>query len=289
MTDKATTDLATIDKDAVTDLAQLSDVLPSLSRPADADPNDMAGTEDIDRDEVRLPRLAIAQGLSPQMTPGKPEYLDALKMFDMFNDVTGDIYGKGPVHVVPVHRHVTRIEFDPNDQKVPIDRDVPKGDPRLQWDRSVTPNLPPRAVEFHEFVCLVLRPGKAPEPVVVSIKTTNKHQKKAASDWTTFIKLRGMAIYRGIYAITTGVGTGKTKEGQDTNYGIFVVKNAGFIPTTKVVDGKVVQNPAGQALFEMAKGFHESLEGKVITVNRDAVDDSFDTAAMDAQAVRTEM
>lgn len=266
----------------VTDLSTLGDLLPATNRPSDVDPHDMAGTQDITRDEVRLPRLAIAQGLSPQMIPGKPEYNDKLKMFEMFNDVTGDVYGKGPVLVVPVNRHITRIEFDPDDQKVPIDRDVPAGDPRLKWDRSVTPNLPPRATEFHEFVCLLLQQGKAPEPVVVSIKATNKHQRKAASDWTTFIMLRRAAIYRGMYAISTGIGTGKTKEGQDTNYGIFIVKNAGFVPTTKVVDGQSVQNPAGLALLEMAKQFHESLEGKIITVQREAGDDSFDTSAMEA-------
>lgn len=274
--------LQTTDPNAVTDLAQLSDIAPAMERPSGLDPNDLAGTEDIGVDEVRLPRLGIAQGLSPQMIPTEGNYIKGLSMFEMFNDVTSAIYGNGPLVVVPVRRSVTRIEFDPNDRKVPLDREVPAGDPRTKWTKNAEgKGEPPRATEFVEFVCILLRRGFAPEPIVVSIKTTNKYQRNAAALWTTFIKLRNTAIYRGMYHITSKSEKGKTKEGQDTNFGVFVVKNAGFIPTATA---------AGQMLFTMAKNLHESLEGKTIVINRDDTPDegdaSFDTAAMDAQGTR---
>lgn len=236
----------------------------------------LAGTEDIGADEIRLPRLSIAQGLSPQMVPSEASYIKGLALFEMFNDVTGQIYGNGPLTVVPVKRTVQRIEFDPDDRKVVLDRDIPAGDPRTQWtvDEDGT-RIPPRATEFVEFICLLLVAGAPkPEPIVVSIKTTNKQMRAAAELWTTFIKLRGSAIYHGLYKISTKGEKGKTADGQDTNYGVFVIKNAGFIPT---------QTPQGHALMEMAKAFHESLENKVIVVNREPGDEDFDTAAMDAQ------
>jgi len=263
------------------DMTTLSDVEPVALKPKNIDPNDLAGTEDIDANEIRLPRLAVAQGLSPQMVPTESSFIKGLTLFEMFNDVTGEIYGNGPLTVVPVQRHVSRIQFDPDDAKVVLDREVPANDPRMQWSASVPggkKDTPPAATEFVEFICMLLRKGKAPEPIVVSIKTTNKYMRQAAELWTTFIKLRGTAIYRGMYHITSKGEKGKTKEGQDTNFGVFVVKNAGFIPET----------PAGNVLLEMAKQFHESLQGKTIVLQREPGDEptSFDTAAMDAGADR---
>jgi len=261
-------------------MAQFGDVTGVAERPEDVDPNDLAGTEGIEPDQIRLPRLAIAQGLSPQMLPTESSFIRGLVIGDMFNDVTNEIYGAGPLTLVPVGRRVVRIEFDANDKKVPLDMEVPSGDPRLQWTAS-TPggkkDLPPRATEFFEFVCLLLRPGKAPEMILVSIKATNKYQRKAAKDWLTFISMRGAAIYRGLYTLMSKIEKGKTKKGEDFNIGVFIVRNAGFIPTNIA---------AGKALVEFAKQQYERLNGKTIVVNREGGDDTeFDTAAMDAAPV----
>ena len=253
----------------------------TMTRPAALDRADRTGTEDITLNEIQLPRLAIAQGLSPQVIPTEGTFIRGLVIGEMFNDVTSEVYGNGPLTVVPVKRHVTRIEFDPNDTKVPLDRNVPAGDPRLEWSRGTGPNgedQPPRATEYVEFVCLLMRPGGAPpEKVLVSIKTTNKYQRNAAKLWTTLIVMREAPIYAGYYHISSKLEKGKTKEGQDTNFGVFVVKNAGFIP---------IDTPFGAELFAYAKAFNASLEGKVITAEREAEepadggDASFNTASM---------
>lgn len=262
----------------ITDLTTLGELTGTMERPKALDANDRSGTEGITQDEIQLPRLAIAQGLSPQLVPGEGKYIKGLTIGEMFNDVSEDIYGTGPLVVVPVMRHVTRIEFDPNDRKVPLDRNVPAGDPRLKWQG----NEPPRATEFMEFVSLLIRPGKAPEPVVVSIKTTNKQQRAAAKLWTTYIATRNAAIYTGLYHVSSKIEKGKNKKGEDTLYGVFIVKNAGFIPLENK-DG--TPHASGVALSKFAKDFHDSLAGKTIKVDRevgaDDNDTSFDTATMD--------
>ncbi|CAB4189636.1 hypothetical protein UFOVP1196_5 [uncultured Caudovirales phage] len=251
-----------------TDLALLGNITGVAERPKSLDASDRTGLDGITADEIRLPRLAIAQGLSPQLVPGEGKFIKGLSIGELFNDVTEEIYGNGPITVVPVTRHVTRIEFDANDSKVPVDRDVPANDPRMRWDGD----NPPRATEFVEFVCLVLRAGKAPDRVVVSIKTTNKQMREAAKLWTTYIALRGEAIYSGMYSLSSKIEKGTNKKGDATMYGVFIVKNLGFVPK---------DTPAGAALFEYAKTFALQLEGKTIAVDRD--DTSFDTAAMDAE------
>lgn len=243
------------------DLMVLGDIQGTMARPTSLDRNDRTGTEDITLDEVQLPRLSIAQGLSPQLVPTEGQFIKGLTIGEMFNDVTSEVYGSGPVTVIPVKRHVTRIEFDPNDRKVPLDRNVPANDPRMKWDGQNKP----RATEFVEFVCLLLRPGKSPEKVIVSIKTTNKQQRQAAKLWTTFIVMREAAIYSGMYTLTTKIETGQNQKGEKTAYGVFIVRNAGFVP---------VDTDAGMALYNYAQQFAESLEGKVIVTDRDGGEES---------------
>lgn len=259
-----------LDASASTDLVTFGTITGTLDRPKSLDPNDRAGTEDIGPQDVRLPRLATAQGLSPQMMPDDGQYIDGLKLFDMFNDVTGEIYGRGPLMFVPVRRDVRRIEFTPRAEGGGIvDMDVPVNDPRLGWTVDRGQRLPPRATTFIEFVILLLRAGKAPEPIVLSIKSTNKFNRRASNQLTTFVKLRNAPIYAGLYTIVSG-----SEKNDKGTFGVPVIKNAGWIP---------VDTPAGAALFTFAKDFHRSLEGKVIVVEREPGSDDFDPTAIEGE------
>lgn len=261
--------------DPITDLVTFGDITGTLERPKALDPNDRSGTEDIGTNDIRLPRLSIAQGLSPQMTPGDGQYIESLKVFDMFNDLTSEVYGKGPLTFVPVRRDVRRIEFRPRSEGGGIiDPDVPANDPRLLWTVEDGVRVSPRATTFVEFVILLLQAGKVPEPIVLSISGTNKWNRRASDQLTTFIKLRNAAIYAGLYKVDT-LTPAKNDKG---TFGVPVCKNAGFIP---------VDTPSGAALYAYAKDFHEALQGKTVVVQREPGDD-FDTVAMDA-AVTTEM
>jgi hypothetical protein len=263
----------------VVDLARIGEIYGTMERPKTLG-HDLAGTEDIGANDVRLPRLAIAQGLSNQITPGDAQFIEGLTLFDMFNDLTGEIYGKGPLTFVPVRRDVRRIEFVPRNLGGGIvDMDVPPNDPRLKWITENGVKLPPAATTFVEFVVLLLRPGKQPEPIVLSIKGTNKHNRRASDQLTTFIKLRNAAIYAGLYKVNT-LTPAKNDKG---TFGVPIIKNAGFIP---------IETPAGKALFEFAKNFHDSLEGKTIIVDREPGSDDideFDTGKMDEPGDATDM
>lgn len=265
------------DEQTTTDIGLLGSVTGTLERPKSLDPNDRSGTEGIGADDVRLPRLAIAQGLSPQVTPGDSMFIEGLTMFDMFNDLTNEIYGKGPLTFVPIRRDVRRIEFTPRGEGGGVvDLNVPANDPRLNWtwssdDHSGKADVPPAATTFVEFVAILLRPGKAPEPIVLSIKSTNKHNRRASDQLTTFIKLRNAPIYAGLYNVDTKVPA-KNDKG---TFGVPTIKNAGFIPK---------DTPAGAALYKHCEDFHKALQGKAIVVQREPGEDDFDGEAMDAAA-----
>ena len=251
--------------DTALTLASLGDIEAVAERPKSIDPLDRSGKEGIGRDEIQLPRLVVAQGLHPQLVPSEPKYIKGLVIGTMFNDVTEEIYGNGPLTVVPVYRDVSRIEFDKLDRKVVLDRDVPVGDPRLKWSKGTGQNgedEAPAATEFVDFVSLLLRPGKEPERLVVSVKTTNKEMRAAAKLWTTYIDGRNGPIYSGLYKVSSAMVKGKNKKGQDTLYGVFVIKNAGYIPS---------DTPAGAALLDYAKRFYDASVGKKVVTERDGV------------------
>lgn len=243
---------------------------------------DLTGTENITSDDLRLPRVSIAQGLSTQLIEGDSNYIDGLKMFDMFNDLTGEVIGRGPVKFIVVRRDVRRIEFLPRsegggivDLNVPyIDPATGKIDPRNEWSVVDGERIPPKATKFVEFVILMLREGRDPEPIMLSIKDTNKFNRRAIERLTGFIKLRNAPIYAGLYELAS-----KTEKNDSGTFGVPVISNAGSLDNLNVDDATWERN---KALYAFAEGFAKSLEGKAIIVDREPGDEdtSFNTDEM---------
>jgi len=244
-----------------TNLMLTTPVVGALDRPKSIAIGDRAGTEDIGIDDIRLPRLGIAQGLSDQINPESSAYVDGLKLFDMFNDLTGEVHGRGPITFVPVRRDVRYIEFDPENRGVPLDMDVPANDSRTQWTKDAAgKGVAPKALRFVEFVVLILSPGRLPEPIVISIKETNKFNRRAAEQLTAFIVYRQAPIYAGLYTVAS-----KSEKNDKGTFGVYVMKNAGWIPK---------DTPGGAALYEHCKLFSESLANKTIVVTREPGDEA---------------
>lgn len=195
-------------------------------RPDFIDAADQSGKEDISLKDVRLPRLVIAQGLSSQLIEGDSTHIDGLKMFDMFNDLTGEIYGRGPIEFIPMKRQEVRMEFDPNDRKVILDRNVPLGDKRLEWTKNPAggPDLPPRATTFVEFAVLLVKGPNLYEPILVSMKQTNRFNRRAAERLTGFIKFQEGPIYASIKSLSS-----KIEKNDSGTFGVFHAENVGFI------------------------------------------------------------
>lgn len=217
--------------------------------------------------EIELPRLAIAQGLSPEITPDSSVYIDGLKLFDMFNTLFSTNYGREPIRFIPIgHSTARRIEFRPRKEGGGIiDMNVPPGDSRMNWTRDESgKDIPPRATKFIEFVVLLFRPNHDPEPIVISIKATNKFNTRTAKRLDAFIDMRQDEAIKGLYKISS-----KSEKNDKGAFGVFVVENAGWVQDER--------------MYKAAKKFRDSLEGKTITVQRDetetesvAEDDSFD-------------
>lgn len=257
------------------DLQKTSSEKTLMKRMSFVPENDTTGTDDITSDDVRLPRLAIAQGLSSQITPDSSDHIKGLSLFELFNDLTGTNYHRGPIKFVPIKRTVRRIEFDPDNRGVPVDMNVPFNDPRCDWteNEQTGEREAPRATKFTEFVIMLLEEGKKPEPIVLSIKDTNKWNRKAAERLTALIKIRP-PIYSTYFTVES-----KSEKNDSGTFGVYAIRQVLALddPDQSDADWEKSAN-----VFAMAKQFRESLEGKTIIVEREGThpekegDDSFD-------------
>ncbi len=176
------------------------------------------GTEHLTKSDLMMPRLALAQGLSPQIMPTKPEYIDGLKLGQAFNKVTGQIYGNGPWEVAIVRADPPRwVEFIPRDEGGGVkDPNVPFGDPRTQWRED---GRKPIATQFYDYIVIFL---ESKEPIALSFSKTGI---KVAKLLNTLIKLRGpIPLFMGKYSMKAVMAPGKKGE-----YATFQITNAGHI------------------------------------------------------------
>ena len=225
------------------------------------------GTEGIGREDIQMPRIAIAQGLSKQMIEGHQLYIDGLKMGQMFNTLTSDVYGKGPIEFIIVRRDNPRwVEFDADRNMV--DPDVDPRDPRCEWREGANgERLPPIATQFYDYIVYLTATG---ETIAVSMAKTNI---KAAKKLNGLIKMRipPVPLYARRFLLSTAM-----ESNDKGTYGVFVVGAAG---TPGVPNSDLVQD---RATFELVKGIHEALQDTVVHIDRED-DATFDTAKMEAE------
>ena len=187
-----------------------------------------AGSEDVGRDDVLIPRLALAQdGMSPQLKKAHESYIPGLQAGDLFNSVTGEIYG-AKVQVVPLVFFKNFIEFVPISagggvkQMYNSMEEVPPE--KLQFTRNEkNESVSPDVTEFKNRLSLLLHAdGRQPELIVVSFKASGL---KAAKKWNSLIKATNLPAFARSYILSV---VNKVK-GQQTWFGLDVMPDV-FVP-----------------------------------------------------------
>jgi hypothetical protein len=216
----------------------------SVERPKEFGERDLSGTEGITKADVKLPRLSLLQSTSPQCTEGDPLFNPDLKPGIFINDITGQIYGKGPFYFAIIRREQPRaMEFAPfAEGGGMIDPDVPLNDDRTKWHGKEKP----AATVFHDFISILLPSW---EFIVISCKGSSI---KSAKTLNGYISMRGDALYRAIYMVTSELKL-KPKPHQ-----IFHFKNAGW---------------ASPGAEEKLKALFDQFKDKVVEFDRDTAED----------------
>ena len=223
-------------------------------------PVEVTGAEHIGRDDIQMPRLALAQSLSPQVDSDKPEYIPGLKNGDLFNSLTQQNYERGPLDFCIIRSDKARgVEFFPRESGGGVkDFDVPLTDPRMQFTKNEKgESVKPVATKFYDFIIMLLDNR---EVIGLSFKSSGL---KTARDLNGLIKLRGRyPIYAGKYTLTA-----EKKTNSKGTFSVYKIVNAGWLPDAETLN--------------FAKVMHEELSGKNITIDRGTAADHEEDASFD--------
>lgn len=189
---------------------QLAEVPDYLQRAPNEPP---AGLENMDRQDMTLPRLGLAQALSPQLSESDPKYIDGLRPGMFFNTITREAYGK-TVQLVPLLFYKTRILFGSMDDGGGLrcqssDNLIGIGDPggtcircpNSQFGSARNGEGKGTACnQFFNYAALIVNDGGvSPEGLLVfSLKSSAL---KVAKDWNALIRIRNLDIFAGVYEL----------------------------------------------------------------------------------------
>jgi len=201
-----------------------------------------AGSDNLSHDDVLIPRLCLAQdGMSPQLKKSSESFIPGLEAGQMFDSVTGEIYGER-VKVVPLMFFKNWIEFNPINQgggvKAMYDASNPPNPADLAFGQNEkNERVPPAVTEFKNRLCLLIRAGHAPRLIVVSFKSSGL---KAAKKWNALIRGTNLPCYARSYDLTVV----NKRKGEQTWFGLDVMPDV-FVP---------------QEFFASAKAQFEAME-----------------------------
>ena len=229
-------------------------------------------------DDLLIPRLQLAQKMSPELDENDAKYIDGIKAGNFFNSVSREIYTE--IDVIPCHSRTSYTEWVPRDQGggrvAEHDADSPDvksaethvSDDGKRKDIMQNGNELVIADEFYSFI--VKEDGDY-EPVLISMKSS---QRKVAKRWRTLIsmnkvrnpktnQLQSVAIYSTLWKLTSVIETNKNNE----KYSNFSVQKIGPISTDK------------QDLYHAAKQFRESIiAGEIKAVQEEDATSTKETA-----------
>ena len=252
------TQMAEVKKDALAVTPVNRGLAPA---PAYLKDDDREGLEDITRKDMTIPRLALAQALSPQVTEGDPNLIEGLKPGNLFNPVTKQNYGQR-VEFQVVHKDRPRAMLyrSIEDGGGVIDPDVSLNSDLLKWGNTGDKKADkPKATLFMDYVAILL---PSHELIALSFKSSGIKVAKALAGLITF---RNKSIYTGKYVMTTGT------ELKPKPYKVYLVENADWVSDEDRLLGK--------QMYDALKKLDT-----VSMIQREPGDDDFDAAELERQS-----
>jgi hypothetical protein len=176
------------------------------------------GLENLSKEDMVMPRLAVAQQMSPQVQKTDPLYIPGLEVGQFFNTVSGEIYGE-TVRLTPLFFFPSRIFFPPRGSDKPelcranqLDengrlfrgRITPQGCdlcPHSQWLDNPRPDgsTRPDCTYFMNYICVIHKNGIF-EPIAFSLKSK---MMKPAKNWNSKLRVRQLPAFCMVTDVTT--------------------------------------------------------------------------------------
>jgi hypothetical protein len=235
---------------------------PVATRPSYLDKyvGDNTGLEAITSKDMTMPRLAIAQRMHKETQEDNSKYLDGLKPGMFFNTLTKDIYGKGPLVVVPLFARKHRRYFTERDagskticvseNGINGGRISPKScaackHSKFGFDSAKQKTTKPDCTLFWSYIILLVanEDFSTVYPMGISLKSK---MIKSAEDFNSFMRLRQTPAFTGVYTLNTFLDNSPAGDFYNVKF-----ENADFVP---------------EAFLENVRLMMESYHDKVDTI-----------------------
>lgn len=210
------------------------------------------GMENVNKNDLILPRLAICQGNNPQRKKANPLYIEGLEDGDLFNTVTNEVYGN-KLQFIPLLKTGSRILFAPLEEGGGIlcrsMNGIDGGSlsptcdtcPKSKWQADGTP---PECTEFLNFPSVI---AGTRQLIVESWKSTAL---KPARTWLTRVNMLVEKHNKPFYSWVTEVQLNPDKNDSGEFY----------VPTFTLKRWSTPEE------FEFASRVYHDLKGKTIVV-----------------------
>jgi len=234
------------------------------------------GLEKADQDDFVVPRIQLAQAMSPELKPSDPMHIPGLAQGQMFNTVTREIYGS-EIELIPIMFSKSRVFFRDRGEGGGIKCSSPNGINGgvlsatceecefSKWGsrKKDAADNGIACTEFKNYPCLVITKDGRVDLASVSMKSSAI---KVAKRWNSFMRTRRRPdgapadVFESIYIIRAV--TEKNAKGEFFNF--TVNPGAGLNPDDK--------------RYREAAMLYESFSTKGIRVDMSGLDEAADEA-----------
>lgn len=240
------------------------------------------GAENVEPDDLILPRLAVCSKNTPQYDESNKNYIDGLELGDFFNTVTLEIYGP-EIYVVPLLEQKNRKKYEKYGSGLPptcvsLDGKNGEGNPGGQCQlckfKNFTPstnggkNTPPECTEIKNFAVVLLPKGavcKGSEWVTIpradtfSVLRFQRTSSEEGKKWLSLINFRNRDWFSGVYKIAS--------------FQLSESGNSWYIPTVKNADWLSQEGYAAcRPGYELAKTMFAKVAAGTAKIDEDAED-----------------
>jgi hypothetical protein len=216
------------------------------------------GSENVGTEDLVIPRLEVIQAISPEVTAGQAEYIEAARPGMLMNSVTKRLFSEA--FIVPVYFHKLWLVWKDRKQGggfFGAYSSADEAEARAEKEGGVKAGIEVMDTPTH--VCLLIdRENGTVDEVMVAMPRTKA---KVSRQWNSMVKLAGGDRFSRVYRLTT-----QSEKNQKGSYFNYVVAQSGF--------------PA-KALYEQAEKLYNQIAGgerKVVmdTKNFDRANEGLD-------------
>lgn len=220
---------------------------PSPAALATYAPSDTRGKESFEAGDYDIPQLKIAQKTSKEIEKGHAKFLKGLEMGDLFNSLTGEQFGTGPLPFVVIRHNKSAAIFDKKTFKL-VER-VALDDPRCFFTETADgTSTKPVATVSHNYAIM------NPETLDLFMLRLKSTQTKAAKKLNGVLKLLKGPIWSATFEVRTAI-----EQFDGGAAGVFVITQVGKTPAdVAAVAEQYYEQTADMATKVAAADEHEA-------------------------------